>query len=203
LGEELQKSSSIPVETYIGLGLSALVFCLLIGWYPIANFFRVVQGFSTGASLGRVFYSLLYILWNAVLFFIVAAVIILLAWLIFLFVVFGYENWGDLLDQVAHERAMGLDAANSEAWRDFGSKILVPFIFTFVLLLAISALPFFISLFVVLILACLKLLRPLLQPLITLFLERLYERKQGVLTQIALGLGTLSKLVQEVLKHMA
>jgi hypothetical protein len=204
LGEELQKAPSIPAETYIGLALTALVFSLLIGWYPIANFFRVVQRFSTGASLGRVFYSLLYILWNAVLFFIIAAVIILLAWLIFLFVVFGFDNWSQLLDQITREMDMGLDSTKNEAWNDFARKILLPFmVFTFFLLLPISALPFFISLFVVLILACLKLLRPMLQPLISLLLERLYESKQGVLTQVAWGLGALAKLVQELLKRVA
>ena len=70
------------------------------------------------------------------------------------------------------------------------------------ILLTFSALPFFISLFMVLILACLKLLRPLLQPLITLLLERLYENKQGVLTQIAWILGVVSKAIQEILKHV-
>jgi hypothetical protein len=199
-----QVAPSIPSETYIGLALTALVFSLLIGWYPVASFFRVVQRFSGGGSLGRVFYSLLDILWNAVLFFIIAAVIIMLAWLVFLFVAFGFENWIQLVDQITREKDMGLDSTKSEAWDAFFTKFLFPFlVFTFFFLLPISALPFFISLLVVLILAWLKLLRPLLQPLVSLVLERLYESKQGVLTQIALGLGTLSKLVQEALKHMA
>ena len=63
LGQELvQISPSLPIETYIGIALAVLVFSLLIGWYPIANFFRVVQRFSSGASFWRVFYSPLFVL---------------------------------------------------------------------------------------------------------------------------------------------
>jgi hypothetical protein len=46
----------------------------------------------------------------------------------------------------------------------------------------------------------LKLLRPLLQPVLSLLLERLYESKQGVLTQLAWMLVAVSKVVQEMLK---
>jgi hypothetical protein len=203
-GQELvQIAPSIPVETYIGIALTMLIFSLLIGWYPIANFFRVVQQFSSGASFWRVFYSPLFVLWNAFLFFIVAAVIILLAWVVFEGVTFGAENYEQIVQQLIREKEMGLDPMNNKAMMDFTIKFMFPFVAsTFFILLPISALPFFISLFMVLILACLKLLRPLLQPLISLLLERLYESKQGVLTQIAWVLGAVSKAVQEILKHV-
>ena len=204
LGQELvQIAPSIPVETYIGIALTMLVFSLLIGWYPIANFFRVVQRFSSGASSWLVLYSLLFVLWNAFLFFIVADVILLFAWIVFQGVTFGPDNFEQLMQQLIREKEMGLDPTKNKAMMDFTTKFLFPFVAsTFFILLPISALPFFISLFMVLILACLKLLRPLLQPLISLLLERLYESKQGVLTQIAWILGAVSKALQEILKHV-
>jgi len=180
-----------------------LVFSLLIGWYPIANFFRVVQRFSSSASVWRVFYSPLFVLWNALLFFIVAVAILLLAWVVFEGVTFGAENLQQLMQQLIRDKEIGLDPTNNQAMKDFTAKFMFPFVAsTFFILLPISALPFFISLLLVLILASLKLLRPLLQPLITLLLERLYESKQGVLTQIAWILGAVSKAVQEVVKHV-
>jgi hypothetical protein len=205
LGQELaQNAASIPVATYIGIALTTLVFSLLIGWYPIANFLRVIQRFSSAASFWRVVYSLLFILWNAFLFFIVATVIIFLAWFVFETVTYGAENLVNLVQQLGHDKEMGQDPMKNDAFNDFVKKFLFPFVAsTFFILLPISALPFFLTLFMVLILACLKLLRPLLQPLISLLLERLYESKQGVLTQIALILGGVSKLIQEILKHVA
>ena len=107
------------------------------------------------------------------------------------------------MQQLDREKEMGLDPTKNKEAMDYTIKFLFPFVAsTFFILLPISALPFFISLFMVLILACLKLLRPLLQPLISLLLERLYESKQGVLTQIAWILGAVSKAVQEILKHV-
>ena len=50
-------------------------------------------------------------------------------------------------------------------------------------------------------LAFVKLGRRLIQPLATVVVQRLYESKQGVLTQIGVGVGALAKLVQESLKH--
>jgi len=115
----------------------------------------------------------------------------------------GAENLGQLMQQLDREKEMGLDPTKNKEAMDYTIKFLFPFVAsTFFILLPISALPFFISLFMVLILACLKLLRPLLQPLISLLLEPLYESKQGVLTQIAWILGAVSKAVQEILKHV-
>ena len=134
------------------------------------------------------------------LFFIVAAIILLLAWVVFEGVTFGAENFEQLMQQLIREKDMGLDPTKNEAMMHFTIKFMFPFVAsTFFILLPISALPFFILLVMVLILACLKLLRPLLQRLISLLLERLYESKQGVLTQIAWTLGAVSKAIQEIL----
>ena len=106
------------------------------------------------------------------------------------------------MQQLNRDKEIGLDPMKNQAMMDFTFKYMFPFVASIFILLPISALPFFISLLLVLILASLKLLRPLLQPLITLLLERLYESKQGVLTQIAWILGAVSKAVQEVVKHV-
>ena len=120
LGQELvQIAPSIPVETYIGIALTMLVFSLLIGWYPIANFFRVVQRFSSGASSWLVLYSLLFVLWNAFLFFIVADVILLFAWIVFQGVTFGPDNFEQLMQQLIREKEMGLDPTKNKAMMDF------------------------------------------------------------------------------------
>jgi hypothetical protein len=203
LGRQLKEVfPSVPAQTYIGIGLTTLVLSLLVGWYPIANFFRVVNRLS-GASVWRALYALLFILWNAFLFIIVAAIILMLSWMVFLSIAIGDEKWTQLLQQLSHDKEVGLDPTMNEAWNDFADKFLGPFVLsTFFILLPISTLPFLLSLFMVLILACLKVLRPLLQPLVTLLLERLYESKQGVLTQIAWILGAVTKALQEMLKHV-
>lgn len=188
LGEVI---ASAPSVTYIGIGLTMLVFSLALGWYPIANFFWVVRRLSSGTSVGRVFYLPLFVLSNAVLFLIVAVVIVQLAWVV---LISGAENFTRLGQQVQqHASEPGVELSLIDTLSPF---LLV----TFFILIPISALPFFMSLLLVLILACLKLLRPLLQPVLTLLLERLYESKQGVLTQIAWILVAVSKAVQEMLK---
>lgn len=48
----------------------------------------------------------------------------------------------------------------------------------------------------------LKLARPVLQPVLSLVLARLYESDKGVLTQISLALGSAVKVLQEVLKSL-
>ena len=54
LGQELvQNSRYMPVQTYMGIALTMLVFSLLIGWYPIANFFWVVQRVPPAQASGE------------------------------------------------------------------------------------------------------------------------------------------------------
>ena len=52
------------------------------------------------------------------------------------------------------------------------------------------------------VLSLLKAGRWLVQPIITVLCERLYESKQGVLSQVGLGVAALAKIVQESLKHL-
>lgn len=65
-----------------------------------------------------------------------------------------------------------------------------------------SSWPIAIGIAVLLLLVVLKIARPLFQPALSLLLMRLYESEKGVLTQVALGLGAVAKLIQEVAKHL-
>lgn len=194
LGKELvQISASVPVVTYVFIVLTMLAISLALGWYPIADSFWVIRRLASGANVWRVIYLPLFILLNSMLFFAVALLIFLLAWLVFISSAFGNDNFMQLMSQV---QTSGVDPTKNPAMMDFGTKYLFPFVSVFIIMVPISALPFFVSLLLVVILVCLKLSRPLVQPVLSLLLERLYESKQGVLTQIAWILVAVSKAVQ-------
>jgi hypothetical protein len=61
--------------------------------------------------------------------------------------------------------------------------------------------PFAFLALILLSLVVLKICRPFLQPLLGVVLARLYEESRGVLTQVAVGMGAVTKLVQELVKH--
>jgi hypothetical protein len=83
-----------------------------------------------------------------------------------------------------------------------GTMIVLIALFISMLALAAVLLPL-IAMGVLLIgLLLLKMARPAIQPPTTLLLQRLYESKQGVLTQIATGAGLVAKFAQELAKHL-
>jgi hypothetical protein len=189
----------LTAGTYVGLAITMVVFVFAIGWYPMASFFWLARRLASGTSLRRVFYAPIFVLWNALIFVVLAAIIIFVAWMVFVFGAYGGENFDQLMQQMIREKEMGADPAKNEAWEHFANNYLLPFMaFTFLILLPISLLPFLALLLIVLVLVCLKILRPLLQPLVSRLLERLYESEQGVLTQVTVIFGVVAKFVQEV-----
>ena len=62
--------------------------------------------------------------------------------------------------------------------------------------------PIVVGMIVLATIAALKLARPALQPALSLVLARLYESDKGVLTQFSLALGSVAKVVQEVVKKL-
>jgi hypothetical protein len=206
LGAELVELAPVlPKVTYVGIAITMFAYILVCGWFPVANLIWVIHRIPSDASLWRVLFSAAFVLLMAIVFVAVAVVIFFSCYLVFISATFGLENLEQLFQQmIRDQQELGLDPVNNEAFNDFTTKFMFPFVgFMFFIVLPVSLLPFFALLLIVLVLAALKMLRPLLQPVLSLLLQRLYESKQGVATQIALALGAVSKILQEVLKSAA
>ncbi len=65
-----------------------------------------------------------------------------------------------------------------------------------------SALPTLIHLMITIAFLASKLFRPLLQKPVSLILLRFHESRKGVLTQLAVGVGVLAKLMQVGVKYL-
>ena len=60
--------------------------------------------------------------------------------------------------------------------------------------------PIALGVLIIVALVLLKLSQPVIKPVLSLILERLYESERGILTQLSIGLGAAVKLVQELLE---
>lgn len=87
--------------------------------------------------------------------------------------------------------------SNPDAWVDLIFKIVL----IFWLIGSVVLFPILAAILLFIFLVLLKVLRPWIQPATALVLDRLCESEKGVLTQLALGLGFVVKLTQEILKH--
>ena len=81
------------------------------------------------------------------------------------------------------------------------AELLLLVVLTFAAIGLIAALPIVGAALIFTFLLLLRGFRPWLQPATLFLLDRLYQSKQGVLTQIAVGLGFVAKFIQEVLKY--
>jgi hypothetical protein len=110
----------------------------------------------------------------------------------------GRDDWPDCDWTCPGGVPFGEGAAQGIAM--LGQAIIVGVIATAMLGL-IAALPLVAMIGLLLFIVLLKIARPMIQPVTTLLLHRLYESKQGILTQAALGLGFIAKALQEVVKY--
>lgn len=81
------------------------------------------------------------------------------------------------------------------------AELLLSVVFVFSVIGLVAVLPIATFALIFFLLLLLRVLRPWLQPLTLFLLDRLYQSKQGVLTQIAVGLGFAAKFIQEILKY--
>jgi hypothetical protein len=75
-------------------------------------------------------------------------------------------------------------------------------VLTILIVIVYASWPIVLALLILFFIISAKVLRPVLQPLLNLLLSRIYENEQGVLTQVALGIGGIAKATQEILKYL-
>ncbi len=189
---------------FYSIALIFLYLVLLLGWLPYKFSMRCLASISSAEpTWARYLSSFAILAMKSILF-----VAVYLFSLIFFVEVFLGPLVAALVPPIESECLDGYPNSwacqMDEGWRGLALEFMIfsALFFSAVACLTAGLFPVLLTGVLLVSIAVLKAARRPLQAIATVVLQRLYESKQGILTQIALGIGFVAKLVQEVAKYL-